>query len=85
MKQMEVDPEAQEVFRRLNFMDRYMVARRGRLSGANHAAVLMGRVTDVGDYHKHPATLRLSTHNHLSRYCVEFKREEAASNLPKHL
>ena len=85
MNQIKVDPEAQKVFRRLNFMDRYMVARRGRLSGANHAAVLISRVTDVGDYHKHPATLHPSTHSHLHRYCAEFKREEAESNLPEYL
>ena len=83
--QIKVDTAAEEVFRRLSLRDRYMVARGGQLSGKNHAAVLMGRVSDVDTYHHRANQLPLDTHMNLSRYCVEFRREDEAGTLPKNL
>ena len=83
--QIKVDTAAEEVFRRLSLRDRYMVARGGQLSGKNHAAVLMGRVSDVDTYHHRTNQLPLDTHMNLSRYCVEFRREDEAGTLPKNL
>ena len=80
---MKVDAAAEEVFKRLNMRDKYMVARRGYLSGANHAAVLMGRMTDVDNYHNHPNQLARDIRMNLTRYCSEFEREEAARTLRK--
>ena len=65
-------------------MDMFMVARRGRVSGTNHASVLASRVKEVANYHEHRETLQPSTFRDVHRYCAEFHKLEAESYGPEY-
>ena len=72
----EVDVKAENLFLQLNWLDMFMVARRGRVTGRNRAAVLISRVEEVEKYHKHCETLPARKRRDYRRYCAEFYQFE---------
>ena len=83
ISETKVDVKAEDLFMQLSILDMFMVARRGRVTGRNRAAVLVKRVEEVRKYHEHRETLHPRTVRDYRRYCAEFYQFEVEGSGPE--